>query len=959
MLLLVRPAPLALALVAVFFLALASSKTASAHAVLERSEPAAGARLVVPPSEIEMWFNEPLEQSFSGAELLRSNGRAVPETTVHFDSSDETHMTLVVDDLGPGYYTVAWQTLSTIDDHEWRGSFSFVVLNPDGSVPIEGPFDNGDTRSTPSVPKILARWLSLGGAMTLAGILAFTLLVAHPVLRAREQFTTLTATRLAGRMVLLGVGGAIVAILGGLLQLGLDLERLGGLQAFERFVLESRTGAAWLLRQVLLLISAGILVAAWRWPANRGFSVGGLSLSLVTAGGALATFSLVSHAAAGEGRAWTIALDFVHLATAATWLGGLLALAMSLLFFLRPMRETAAARQLITRFSSLAVLSVFVLGVTGVLAAMVQIPSWPALIDSSYGRSLLVKLALLAPLLGIAAANRWLLRSGNVQSVARFVWFEAGVGAVLMVSVAVLVQMPTTQPVSSAPSAVTQAEASEREQRHTWESDELGVELSLGPGIAGPNTVEVDIYTPGDESVGEVAAVILRTTHPERGLSTVELEPVGAGTYIGQEVVLAQAGAWLVEVDVRRPGHDDVRAEFSTEIDEAPAADTDSAASAFGNPLAGRPPSAVAGVAIVALGLGLVIWRRKLPLGPGAASAAGFISGLTMTTAGVILITVGIAAAPFSDSTAGQATSGFSPTLELRYRTNGERYVDLAIAPFAVGDNTFRVTVLNSDAQPVAAEPVQLRFSQLLDPSAPATVQARPAEDGLAQTARHELGQTGWWNVDVTLGDSEQASFYLRLDDLESAPNEFAPSEESADPEAETLFWKTLERLQKTSFVTWTDELSSGIPHAERPPDWFLTEGEIAAPDAMRWTIHATDGVRLQQYWVGETRCMSSGVEDDDWRCSSTMEAQPLARKYLESSTGFQLGRTEEVGERGTRTLSFYNPSQRAWYVWWIDTETGYPLQRAMVATGHFMLTTYLDYGVANDISIPSAEDGS
>ena len=44
---------------------------------------------------------------------------------------------------------------------------------------------------------------------------------------------------------------------------------------------------------------------------------------------------------------------------------------------------------------------------------------------------------------------------------------------------------------------------------------------------------------------------------------------------------------------------------------------------------------------------------------------------------------------------------------------------------------------------------------------------------------------------------------------------------------------------------------------------------------------------------------------------------------------------------RKVLALLFYNPSQPAWYAWWVGETSGYLRRQAMVAGGHFMLLRF------------------
>lgn len=97
--------------------------------------------------------------------------------------------------------------------------------------------------------------------------------------------------------------------------------------------------------------------------------------------------------------------DILHLMAVASWLGGLAALLVAL--HKVPGIERAAVR----RFSRVAFVSVLVLAVTGVYQSWRQLGSWSALTGTDYGQLLLLKVGLVAVLLGIAYVSRkWTAR---------------------------------------------------------------------------------------------------------------------------------------------------------------------------------------------------------------------------------------------------------------------------------------------------------------------------------------------------------------------------------------------------------------------------------------------------------------------------------------------------------------------------------------------------------------------
>ena len=105
----------------VFFLLLAAGP-AFAHAMLQKSLPAAGARLKS-PRHVTLTFSEALEPAFSGAILLDADGRNVTGAPVKIDGPV---ITITPGHLDPGVYRVNWHSVGH-DTHRLEGEFSFTV----------------------------------------------------------------------------------------------------------------------------------------------------------------------------------------------------------------------------------------------------------------------------------------------------------------------------------------------------------------------------------------------------------------------------------------------------------------------------------------------------------------------------------------------------------------------------------------------------------------------------------------------------------------------------------------------------------------------------------------------------------------------------------------------------------------------------------------------------------------
>lgn len=97
-----------------------------AHAGLVKSDPGRREALVAGPSEIRLWFNEAVEEKFSGVTLERDGGEIVPLDKPTVDAKDSRLLRVSVPPLKPGGYTVRYRVLS-VDGHVVNYGYTFRV----------------------------------------------------------------------------------------------------------------------------------------------------------------------------------------------------------------------------------------------------------------------------------------------------------------------------------------------------------------------------------------------------------------------------------------------------------------------------------------------------------------------------------------------------------------------------------------------------------------------------------------------------------------------------------------------------------------------------------------------------------------------------------------------------------------------------------------------------------------
>lgn len=302
-----------------------------------------------------------------------------------------------------------------------------------------------------------ARAAQLAALATLVGAYAFLLLVARPAARAGgEAIRTGLLAALDARLRILVAGALALALIAGVVDLWrlIALATGGGLRdsldvaRALAVLLETRFGLVWVARHVLLALLAAVLALAEErddadWLALRGQALGLSAASLVLG-------AATGHAASADAGVAALVADAIHLLAGALWAGGLLPLALTLAWTARlPAAEAMAVGAAAgARFSRLALGAVTALAITGLFATWEQLGGIPGLLGTSYGRWLLLKLALFLAVLGVAAGNRlvWLprLERGAATAAGAVVWLrrtllaEAGLATAILIVVAVL-----------------------------------------------------------------------------------------------------------------------------------------------------------------------------------------------------------------------------------------------------------------------------------------------------------------------------------------------------------------------------------------------------------------------------------------------------------------------------------------------------------------------------------------
>jgi copper transport protein len=492
---------------------------ASAHAELRSSDPANGQLLQTAPDHISLTFSEPPDVGLTTIGLVDASGAPVPTGPPEPAPTSNREIRVSLDPVADGVYTVTWRTVSATDGHVTAGAFSFGV----GVSQVTPVAEEGAHTPPPGGLGIVGRWLLYVGLAALLGAGATGLFAFGTRANARPWLLA-TAWALAAL-------GVVAMTLAERSTVGVSLGTL----------LSSEAGG----KYVLLAASVGVVgvavVAACLSPSRVWFGVLG-----VTAAGAMLARALGGHAA---GSATEVTLQWLHFVGVGAWIGGLVWLVLGLV------RRLEAAQ--VRRFSNLAAVGLGVVVVSGVLRSVNEMGGWAWWLHpfgTDYGTTLIVKVAIVAPLIAFGAVNRF-------RNVARFddlgkrpllrtAGAELGLAVAVFAATAVLTGFPPQ------PKEEAHHEAMPLVVRGSDFATTTRVTLTITPGTVGPNTFEAEVsdYDTGKPLDARAVSLTFQLPDQPQVASTLDLHHHSHGMWEADGTALAQNGTWKVTVLVEGSG---------------------------------------------------------------------------------------------------------------------------------------------------------------------------------------------------------------------------------------------------------------------------------------------------------------------------------------------------------------------------------------------------------------------
>ena len=517
---------------------LAPAQHASAHAILLTSAPAPSAVLDQSPTEIALFFNEFVDTVFGKIRILDSSGNDVQTVKPIRDASNQSIVRAPISPLEPGTYVVIWRIASS-DSHPVQGSFSFQIGNTSADV---SAIRNGQLLERHGLARLfdVIRWITYLGIVLLIGGIGL--------------LQAVRTDRLSPRSTLALMGGWAFAALGtleGLIAYGPHISGYKIYKAVDLSLLSetltTQYGKMQLARLVLLGVIGALITViqfrgTWWWKIGAWASLVGVTLTL----------SLAGHPVATNPVALSVGLDMLHVLAVSLWVGPLLIIVYDRNMWLATDESTSAPS--LRWFSQTAGFAVPVIVLTGTLQAWLMLDGFGQILDSRYGRTLIVKVCLVIVLIALGAVSRVAMQRKQSGSLQQSMGIEVLFGLVILAITSTLVAMPPKGEIEPAPLSSTIFQG------------QMIVELSLTSARVGQSEVHV-VIARADGTIVQISAATARMSMPSRNIPNgpIVLAETRPNHFSGV-TEFAYSGEWIVEILVKETASSTTLFKIAVEI---------------------------------------------------------------------------------------------------------------------------------------------------------------------------------------------------------------------------------------------------------------------------------------------------------------------------------------------------------------------------------------------------------
>ena len=577
---------------------------AGAHAVVESSSPTDGQRLTQAPSQVSLSFSEPVTADLGGLRVVDSNGARVDDGEVKGSGTAELSVGLR-SGLGDATYVASYRVVSA-DSHPIKGSLVFTV-GTGATADVRSILDGGGGDQAFEFLGWASRFLAYLGALTAAG-LAFFLFFVHdggPEVPRLARIVRISA--LVGAAGGLGTAAAQAA-----LATGRGWSGVLDLSALQTVLTKDLDWATAVLIGGLAVVLLSLEVPGA--TARRALAFyGGLA--------AVLSFVLSGHPTEAADRWLAVLSDAVHVSAAALWLGGLVGLLIVLVgrgrrpadqvadqveeqppgdgipavggttgstaLAVRPSSEVGTVggtAMIVSRFSTMAFVTVLALWVAGASLAWIELDSREALTGTTYGRLVLVKIGIVLVVAVAAAYNRFQLvpsilddlgGTGDDQVAEASEAARTGLRrlrtSVAFEAIAIVIVLGVTGALVNTPpgrSATVQVQVVDQTQPLVSGTVGTTVNLQVAPAPGGQRSIHISYFDGNGRPFEVTGPVSVEMSLPAQqiGPITRDVPRAGPAHFSLENILVSPAGTWQIDVVTKMGDFEQQRNTFTVPI---------------------------------------------------------------------------------------------------------------------------------------------------------------------------------------------------------------------------------------------------------------------------------------------------------------------------------------------------------------------------------------------------------
>ena len=563
------------------------------------------------PAEVSVFFSEPIELPYSDISVLGPDGKVADNKDAHNVNGQTSSIAVSLQDNPPsGIYTVNTKVLSAVDGHVVDNSFTFGIAtdltsggNGDAANQVAGLSGRQSEKDILSIEESLSRFPGYVGQVIAFGVAFAIIWLRKPFNQVPWLFKFLAPfhnrlSKVATKILI--VGASLILVSG----IAMIIVQSASVDATILEIISTKFGNVWSIRMIQASALLLLTVSTFRRSTKSGQHAGTAEISavLALAISLLVTYSLIAHAAASN-LPLAILADFCHSVAASIWIGGVIFLAFAFIPKLASLQisdniKATILSILIPRFSTVVVVSLGIILITGPLLLWTLENDLEITLASLYGRVLLGKLSIGLVMIAMGGYHQFLTQkkfgallisasgtkgtSGSDNSLDtkssdqfmklfgrlnKSLKIEAalGIGLLFMVSLMANMALPSgefptyeranAEDITEASGTASANLAGKRAPTEN-EFSEVAylangdrIQLNIKPFTLGQNTFEVTYYESNNSIARFINSSTIKLTQVERGIGPIEVDMSNQSPGVfSVDTAFSLAGRWTIQV---------------------------------------------------------------------------------------------------------------------------------------------------------------------------------------------------------------------------------------------------------------------------------------------------------------------------------------------------------------------------------------------------------------------------